>query len=209
MKIKILIISVFFIIGFGFFFAKVVKDSEINKARNIFSNSEKIYISFRINNSDDLNFFTNIVTVDRVNFDTVFAYCDEIQFYEFLQTKRNYQICPFNINCNIDTCNFNIINNITTKKTRFPAHIFLKKINNKFFVKTNNLSGKFLKIEILNILGERKTTITKQINTNDEIIPVYLKKSDINTNSFVIKIYIENDEYQSVLIKKGSIVKYF
>lgn len=60
----------------------------------IFKNKHEIYFKFSVTNTDELTRFNQIISIDDVKMNTVFAYANRNEFEEFLKFKKDFEILP-------------------------------------------------------------------------------------------------------------------
>ena len=61
---------------------------------NYFKENTEVYFKFLISDRAELNTLTNIISIDNVNGNLVFAYANENEFKEFEKLNYSYTILP-------------------------------------------------------------------------------------------------------------------
>ncbi|BDQ01452.1 M14 family zinc carboxypeptidase [Ignavibacterium sp.] len=82
------IFTLLFLLSSNFIFAQI-------DIREIFENKTEVYFRFEITNRSELDFLTNIISIDNVkNGKTVYAYANIHEFEEFLKLNYDFEILP-------------------------------------------------------------------------------------------------------------------
>lgn len=72
--------------------------SEIQRNQNfidsIFQNKGEVYFKFNINSKNEIVSLTNIISIDNINKNIVFAYANKSEFQEFLNLNFSFEILP-------------------------------------------------------------------------------------------------------------------
>ena len=84
---KIKLITIFF---------SILIFSSVSKAQHLdyFKTKGEIYFSFGVNSAAEIDYLTNIISIDNVDGLKVFAYANEKEFEQFLKLNYKYEILP-------------------------------------------------------------------------------------------------------------------